>query len=101
MPSTAKPAPIPIVDVREGGPVRHATEGRARARALREKCVDWLPHVAAGLLPAMDAANSPMALAIGFALCGGGPHHRGRTPDFPESGFSTWPVGSSNTGAPQ
>lgn len=48
-------AAIPIVDVRDEGPVRHASEGRARARALRDTCVAWLPGVAAGLLPAMDA----------------------------------------------
>jgi hypothetical protein len=47
-------APIPVVDIRDHGPIRHATEGRVRARALRDECVDWLPSVAAGLLPAMD-----------------------------------------------
>src|SRR5262245_66051067 len=45
---------IPAVDIRDDGPLRHATQGRARARALRDECVGWLPHVAAGLLPAMD-----------------------------------------------
>jgi hypothetical protein len=48
-------APIPIVDVREDGPVRHAIEARARARALRDECVRWLPSVASGLLPAIDS----------------------------------------------
>jgi hypothetical protein len=46
--------PIPIVDVRDDGPVRHAIEGRVRAESLREECVSWLPRIAAGLLPAMD-----------------------------------------------
>ena len=46
--------PIPIVDVRDEGPVLHAIEGRARAELLREECVSWLPSIAAGLLPAMD-----------------------------------------------
>jgi hypothetical protein len=55
--SAARLAPIPIVDVRDGGPVRHAIEGRARARALRDQCVDWLPRIARGLLPAMDSAT--------------------------------------------
>jgi hypothetical protein len=55
--SPARLAPIPIVDIRDDGPVRHATEGRARARALRDKCVAWLPPVAASLLPAMDAVT--------------------------------------------
>jgi hypothetical protein len=53
-PLPARLAPIPIVDVRDGGLVRHAAEDRARARALRDDCVDWLPRVAAGLLPTMD-----------------------------------------------
>jgi hypothetical protein len=52
--SAARIASIPIVDVRNNGPVRHATEGRERARALRDKCVDWLPRITAGLLPAID-----------------------------------------------
>jgi len=47
-------ARIPVVDVREGGAVRHAAEGRERARALRDNCVGWLPRIAAGLLPTMD-----------------------------------------------
>jgi hypothetical protein len=45
---------IPVVDVRDGGPVRHAAEGRARARALRDDCVTWLPLPMRPLLPAMD-----------------------------------------------
>ena len=49
--------PIPIVDVRDGGPLRHATESRARARALRDECIRWLPRVAAGLLPAIDSVT--------------------------------------------
>jgi hypothetical protein len=35
-------------------PVRHAIEGRARASALRDKCVHWLTRLAAGFLPATD-----------------------------------------------
>jgi hypothetical protein len=50
-------APIPIVDVREHGLVRHATEGRVRALALRDECVGWLPRAAAGLLPAIDSVT--------------------------------------------
>jgi hypothetical protein len=46
---------IPIVDVREGGPIRHAVDARGRARALRDHCVTWLPRAARMLLPAMDA----------------------------------------------
>ena len=54
MTSASALAVIPIVDVRHGGPVRHATEGHVRARALRNECVEWLPSVAVGLLPTMD-----------------------------------------------
>jgi hypothetical protein len=65
-------ARIPVVDVRHGGPVRHAAEGRARARALRDECIDWLPGLAVGLLPAMDGmtrlwlkrSHSPYAAEI-------------------------------------
>src|SRR5262245_31321955 len=31
-----------------------ATEGRKRAQALRDECIEWLPRAAASLLPAMD-----------------------------------------------
>jgi hypothetical protein len=48
---------IPVVDVRAGGPVRHALDARARARALRDDCVMWLPGAARMLLPAMDAVT--------------------------------------------
>ena len=45
---------VPIVDVRDGGPVRHAIECRARARALRDECVRSLPRLAVGMLPVID-----------------------------------------------
>jgi peptidoglycan/xylan/chitin deacetylase (PgdA/CDA1 family) len=48
---------IPVVDVRAGGPVRHASEGRARARALSEDCLTWLPRPVRWALPAMDAVS--------------------------------------------
>ncbi len=48
---------IPVVDCRAGGPVRHATEGRARARALRDACLSWLPRPVQLLLPVLDAAT--------------------------------------------
>jgi hypothetical protein len=51
---TADLVTIPIVDVREGGAVRHASDGRARARALRDDCLTWLWRPARTLLPAMD-----------------------------------------------
>ena len=49
------PVAIPLVDVREGGPVRHAVIGRERARALNNDCLTWLPAPVRMLLPAMDA----------------------------------------------
>src|SRR3989441_4449019 len=52
---TANLVSIPIVDVREGGAVRHAIDGRARARALRDDCVAWLLPPARMALPAADA----------------------------------------------
>jgi hypothetical protein len=49
------PVAIPVLDVREGGAVRHAVIGRDRARALNNDCVTWLPAPARLLLPVMDA----------------------------------------------
>jgi hypothetical protein len=42
------------VDVREGGALRHAREGRERARGLRDTCVAWFPAVARPLVPLLD-----------------------------------------------
>ena len=53
--STSSLVSIPVVDVGEGGPVRHALEARDRARALRDDCVTFLPAPVRTLLPAMDA----------------------------------------------
>ena len=58
MPSSAvELASIPVIDVRDGGPARHAAESRARARALRDECVGWLPRLAARSLPALDSVT--------------------------------------------
>ena len=46
--------PVPLVDVRDGGPVRHAREGAERARALRDDCLAWFPRLVGPLLPAID-----------------------------------------------
>ena len=46
---------IPVVDFREGGLVGHAASERARARALGDECLSWLPRPARALLPVMDA----------------------------------------------
>jgi len=56
-PPSVELAPIPIVDLREGGPVRRAGEADVRARGLRDACVNWLPRPAAALLPALDKAT--------------------------------------------
>ena len=48
--------PVPVIDVGEGGPLRHAELYRLRARELRDDCLRALPAVAAPLVPALDAA---------------------------------------------
>jgi hypothetical protein len=45
---------IPVVDIREGGSLRHAREGRVRARGLRDTCVAWLPAPARAMMPLLD-----------------------------------------------
>ncbi|MPZ39341.1 MAG: hypothetical protein GEU95_15035 [Rhizobiales bacterium] len=52
---TAPLPAIPVVDIRSGGPVRRATEGAERVRALRDECVAWLPRAATAMLPGIDA----------------------------------------------
>ena len=48
---------IPVVDVRKGGPIQHATEGRVRARALSDDCLNWLARPVRMMMPAMDMAS--------------------------------------------
>ena len=48
---------IPVRDVREGGPVRHAIGAREQARALRDDCLAWFPPGVHGFLPALDAVT--------------------------------------------
>jgi hypothetical protein len=45
---------IPLVDVRDGGPPRHARQSAEQARALRDACIDFFPRAARPLLPALD-----------------------------------------------
>lgn len=54
---SAKPelTQIPLVDVRDGGAVRHARDGATRALALRDECVAWFPALARGGVPLIDA----------------------------------------------
>ena len=45
---------MPFVDIRDGGPVRHARERAVQARALRDACLGFFPRAALPLLPAVD-----------------------------------------------
>jgi len=46
---------IPVRDVRDGGPLRHAVEAREVGRALRDDCLSWLPPAARRAMPMLDA----------------------------------------------
>jgi hypothetical protein len=46
---------IDFVDIRDGGPVRHAREACERARALRKDCATWMPFTL--LLPFMPVLD--------------------------------------------
>ena len=66
---------IPIIDVREGGPLRQAEAGAVRARALRDDCLSFFPRPVAAALPLLDG------LARTISEGGGRPlglltHHR-------------------------
>ena len=78
---TAELPAIPFRDVREGGPLRHAVEAAAEARALRDDCLAWFPKHARHMVPLLDGitrrwlmrSNSPykaeiaaIAGALGF-----------------------------------
>src|SRR6202171_5077503 len=52
--STARLPTIPVAEIAPGGQVRHAIDDRARAQALRDDCLAWLPRAARLMLPAMD-----------------------------------------------
>ena len=45
---------ISVVDVGDGGPLRHAVLSRVRARALRDDCLTVFPRAVTPLLPALD-----------------------------------------------
>jgi hypothetical protein len=48
---------IPLVDIRDGGPPRHAEERAAQARALRDACLGFFPGPVLSALPLLDAAS--------------------------------------------
>jgi hypothetical protein len=51
----AELAAMAVVDVRDGGPVRHARERSDQARGLRDACLAVFPSAAAPLVPLLDA----------------------------------------------
>lgn len=54
----ALPLPaIPVVDLRVGGPPRHARLSGGEARALRDACLDFFPRAALPLIPSLDRAS--------------------------------------------
>lgn len=50
----AEIAAIPVVDVGDGGPICHAAQRRARAKALADACLGSLPRAARAFVPALD-----------------------------------------------
>ena len=55
--SAAGLPPIPLIDARNGGALRHATASVLRARALRDDCLAFFPSATAPLLPWLDAVT--------------------------------------------
>jgi hypothetical protein len=53
--SASSLANIPVAEIAPGGQVRHAIDDRARAQALRDGCLAWLPRAARLMLPVVDA----------------------------------------------
>jgi hypothetical protein len=47
---------IPVVDIRDGGPPRHARQSADVARALRDACLGFFPRAALPLVPLLDWA---------------------------------------------
>ncbi|MGB6538558.1 MAG: hypothetical protein WBF58_21660 [Xanthobacteraceae bacterium] len=47
---------IPVIDIRDGGPPLHAQQGAARARALRDACLEFFPRPLLSALPLFDSA---------------------------------------------
>jgi hypothetical protein len=51
---TSRLPAIPVVDVRDGGPPRHALQNPAKARALRDACLGIFPRPVQPLVPSLD-----------------------------------------------
>ena len=45
---------VPVVDIRDGGPIRRSMAERGRAQSLRDECMTFLPPSVRALLPTMD-----------------------------------------------
>ena len=45
---------IPVIDVRDGGPLHHARLSAQRARALRDACLRFFPSAALPFVPTLD-----------------------------------------------
>jgi hypothetical protein len=48
---------IPVIDLRDGGPVRHAERNPAPARALRDACLAFFPRAVQPFVPALDSIS--------------------------------------------
>jgi len=48
---------IPVVDLRDGGPVGHAERNAAAARALRDACLAFFPRGLQPLIPTLDVIS--------------------------------------------
>jgi hypothetical protein len=48
---------IPVTDIRDGGPPRHAGQSARQARALRDACLGFLPRAMLPLVPSFDWAS--------------------------------------------
>jgi hypothetical protein len=48
---------IPVIDLRDGGPVRHAERNAPAARALRDACLAFFPRAVLPLMPALDSIS--------------------------------------------
>jgi hypothetical protein len=48
---------IPVVDLRDGGPLRHARQSATQARALRDACLGFFPRAVLPLIPALDRVS--------------------------------------------
>lgn len=46
--------PVSVIDIRDGGTLRHAVESAERARALRDDCLGFFPPLARPLVPVLD-----------------------------------------------